>query len=154
MILGEKLKQALSTANVNNTAAADFIGISEGNLYKLFKKESFELDYIRKASKLTGQPISYFIDEDSQISEISVNNNIQSQTGVLEYLKEIEGKVESRYEKIIQHYEMLLNRYEGKVSPFKTVSRLSRVRMSKRIAMMKVHRTLTHTNISADTRSL
>jgi transcriptional regulator with XRE-family HTH domain len=64
-MLGEKLQQALKTANISVYDAANHIGISEANLYKLFKKDSFEVAYLRKAANLLGLPLSYFFDEDA-----------------------------------------------------------------------------------------
>jgi transcriptional regulator with XRE-family HTH domain len=63
-MLGEKLQQALKTANISVPDAANYIGISEANLYKLFKKDSFEVAYLRKASSLLGLPVSYFFEDE------------------------------------------------------------------------------------------
>lgn len=65
-MLGENLKKALSDARIPHQEAADRMGISKGNLYNLFKKDSFEVDYLRRASEITGLSISDFFDYESK----------------------------------------------------------------------------------------
>lgn len=113
ILLGEKLKTALEKAGVNNTDAASYMGISERSLYLLFKKDTFEIEYLRRASHLTGQPVTYFLDESLPFSEKSINKELQIGSQIPEYLNKIEEKFEQRYERIIKHYESLLSRYEG-----------------------------------------
>jgi transcriptional regulator with XRE-family HTH domain len=62
-MLGKKLQTALKSASVSTADAATYIGISEANLYKLFKKDSFEVAYLIKAAQLLHLPVSYFFDE-------------------------------------------------------------------------------------------
>lgn len=69
-MVGEKLKKAIERSGKERTEVASAMGISEGNLYKLFKKDSFELDYLRRASRALNIPLAYFIEEDSQILEL------------------------------------------------------------------------------------
>lgn len=151
---GERMKLAFEEADISPSNAADILGISRTNLYLLFKKDTFEIDYIRKASSATGKPLSYFFGEEYNISDnnkATVNN--QSTESLKEVFRQIEDKIEQRYEKIINHYEMLLNRYEGKVSPFNFLSSVSHVNGGRRIAMMKIIRS-NPAHISADSRSL
>lgn len=75
-MLGQILQKALKDANVSASDAADFMGISEGNLYRLFKKDSFEVAYLKKAADLLKIPISYFFGE--EVSNMSVS---ATQTG-------------------------------------------------------------------------
>jgi transcriptional regulator with XRE-family HTH domain len=62
-MLGKKLQAALKSASISTVDAATYIGISEANLYKLFKKDSFEVAYLIKAATLLHLPVSYFFDE-------------------------------------------------------------------------------------------
>jgi transcriptional regulator with XRE-family HTH domain len=62
-MLGKKLQAALKSASVSTADAATYIGVSEANLYKLFKKDSFEVAYLIKAATLLHLPVSYFFDE-------------------------------------------------------------------------------------------
>lgn len=61
--LGQTLQQALKDANISHTDAANYIGVSEGNLYRLFKKDTFEVAYLKKAAELLNLPISHFFED-------------------------------------------------------------------------------------------
>lgn len=74
-MIGQILQKALKDANIPAAEAASFMGISEGNLYRLFKKDSFEVSYLKKAAELLKIPISHFFQEDG------VTNMSISQTG-------------------------------------------------------------------------
>lgn len=76
-MLGERLKQAIKNAGVPYAKAALEMGVSEGNLYHLFKKESFEVAYLLKASQFLNLPLSYFL-EDANIGNMRAST---SQTG-------------------------------------------------------------------------
>lgn len=65
-MLGEKLKAALKNAGIPSAKAASALGISEGSLYNIFKKDSFEVSYLVKAAALVGLPVSYFLEEDEK----------------------------------------------------------------------------------------
>lgn len=67
-MLGEKLKKAIKNAGISYARAASEMGISEGSLYNIFKKDSFEVSYLLKASELVGLPPSYFLEADDKIS--------------------------------------------------------------------------------------
>ena len=69
-MLGQKLQSALKNAGISALDAATQIGISEANLYRLFKKDTFEVAYLRKAAAMLNLPISFFLEE-SPTSEIS-----------------------------------------------------------------------------------
>jgi transcriptional regulator with XRE-family HTH domain len=71
-MLGKKLQTALKSASITAADAAAHIGISEANLYKLFKKDSFEVAYLIKSAELLNLPVSYFFDEHSD----SINSQI------------------------------------------------------------------------------
>jgi hypothetical protein len=129
LMLGEKLKIALEKANVGNTEAASYMGISERTLYLFFKKDTFEIEYLRKAAHLTKQPITYFLEDDLDFNDSPGRKESQNQ--IPDYLKKIEEKFEMRYEKIIKHYESLLSRYEG-VANFLDVSEVPPVPFIKK----------------------
>jgi hypothetical protein len=76
-MLGERLKQAIKNAGVSYAKAALEMGVSEGNLYHLFKKESFEVAYLLKASQFLNLPLSYFL-EGANVGDMRAST---SQTG-------------------------------------------------------------------------
>lgn len=83
-MLGQILQKALRDANLSASDAADYMGISEGNLYRLFKKDSFEVAYLKKAAELLKLPVSYFFEENpqpisSQIGDFNQAGNNLSQ---------------------------------------------------------------------------
>lgn len=83
-MLGQTLQNALKSAGISAADAAAHIGISEANLYKLFKKDSFEVAYLRKAAELLNLPISYFLEDsgplkNSQIGDFNLVGNASSQ---------------------------------------------------------------------------
>ena len=63
-MLGERLKKAVSESRLTAEEVANGLGISKSNLYVLYKKDSFELEYVKKASQLLGLSVSYFLDEE------------------------------------------------------------------------------------------
>ncbi|RIV20564.1 XRE family transcriptional regulator [Fibrisoma montanum] len=60
-MLGEKLKKAVNQSRLTADEAARGLGVSVSNLYVLYKKDTFSLDYVKKASELLGVPMSYFL---------------------------------------------------------------------------------------------
>lgn len=81
--LGQILQKALKDANVSPADAADYIGISEGNLYRLFKKDTFEVAYLKKVADLLKLPIAYFFQESgvANLPEADKLLGSSSQTG-------------------------------------------------------------------------
>ena len=65
MTLGEKVKEAIQKAGYKTEDVADQIGISEGNLYKLYKKDSFEVKYLLGIAKLLELPLGYFLNDET-----------------------------------------------------------------------------------------
>jgi len=61
-MLGENLKKAISRSKLTNEEFSEMMGISKGNLYNLFKKDTFEVKYVRRASEILGIPISNILD--------------------------------------------------------------------------------------------
>ena len=70
-MLGERVKNALNEKGLTTTEVANFIGISEGNLYKLFKKDSFDIAYLLKIATLTEYSINHFLENDNFKTEYS-----------------------------------------------------------------------------------
>ncbi len=66
-MLGEQLKKAFHDARIPSQEAADRMGMSKANLYILFKKDTFEVEYLRKACEITGRPMTYFFEGESNI---------------------------------------------------------------------------------------
>jgi transcriptional regulator with XRE-family HTH domain len=73
-MLGDRLKQAIKNAGISYAKAAAEMGISEGSLYNIFKKDSFEVSYLLKAAELVGLPASHFLEDGNQ-------KTLPSQTG-------------------------------------------------------------------------
>ncbi|MGI4870667.1 MAG: helix-turn-helix domain-containing protein [Janthinobacterium lividum] len=81
-MLGERLKQAIRGAGVSYAKAAIEIGVSEGNLYNLFKKESFDVAYLLKAAQFLKLPLSYFLeDADPGHTSIQADDSNQASSG-------------------------------------------------------------------------
>jgi len=64
MLLGQILQKALKDANITAIDAANYMGISEGNLYRLFKKDTFEVAYLKKAAEMLKIPVSHFFEDE------------------------------------------------------------------------------------------
>jgi transcriptional regulator with XRE-family HTH domain len=64
-MLGDRIKNDLKNAGIAYAKAASEMGISEGSLYNIFKKDSFEIAYLLKISELVGLPPSYFLGDGS-----------------------------------------------------------------------------------------
>ena len=63
-MLGTRLHEAIKNSGLSVDDIANYIGISTSNLYKLYKKDSFEVSYLRKAAEILKLPLSHFLDED------------------------------------------------------------------------------------------
>jgi hypothetical protein len=60
-ILGQILQKAIKDAGISPADAASHMGVSETNLYRLFKKDSFEVSYLKRAASLLNLPLSHFL---------------------------------------------------------------------------------------------
>ncbi len=67
-MLGERLREAVAKSRLTAEEVANGLGVSKSNLYVLYKKDSFESEYIKRASILLGIPMSYFLDEQQSFS--------------------------------------------------------------------------------------
>lgn len=91
-MLGKKLQEAIKSAGMSAADAAAHIGVSEANLYKLYKKDSFEVAYLRKASELLNLPITYFLGDDVQLPGYQIGDFNQAGTGNKQKVKVDKGK--------------------------------------------------------------
>jgi transcriptional regulator with XRE-family HTH domain len=80
-MLGENLKSAVSRSKLTHQEFSDLMGISKGNLYNLFRKDTFEVKYVRKASEILGIPMSTILGHESNIESHELNqpNNFGEQ---------------------------------------------------------------------------
>lgn len=90
-MLGKKLQAALKSASISTADAAIYIGISEANLYKLFKKDSFEVAYLIKAAKLLHLPVSHFFDEQPSPTVSQIGDSLQASSGNSQKVKVTKG---------------------------------------------------------------
>jgi transcriptional regulator with XRE-family HTH domain len=81
LMLGQTLQAALKSAGISAADAANHIGISEANLYKLFKKDSFEVAYLRKAATLLHTSVGALLGEIPQISDSQIGDSNQAGSG-------------------------------------------------------------------------
>ncbi|QNF34330.1 hypothetical protein HUW51_16965 [Adhaeribacter swui] len=118
MLLGEKIKAAVEASDFSAEMVANYIGISSVNLYRLYKKDSFEIKYLIKISELLKVPLSQFLPEENanvpsgpvnQHGLINTLGNIKKQS-----IKSNSGNAESDYlpsqvdeEKLLQQIESL-----------------------------------------------
>lgn len=130
----EKLLKEKRKTKVDLSAA---LGVTYQGLQHKLNTETFKYKDIEKMEKFFDVEQNYF------------SNSEKPKT------PELWQELKEQYEKRIKDLEFIVYLYKqekGAIN-FNSVSRLSRVRMSKRIAMMKVNRNYAHTNISADIRS-
>ncbi len=73
-MLGQRLQNSLKSAGISAAEAATYIGISEANLYKLFKKDTFEVAYLRKAAELLKTSVAFLLEENAQISNSQIGD--------------------------------------------------------------------------------
>ena len=57
------------------------MGISEGSLYNIFKKDSFEIAYLLKVAELVGLPASSFLEGNSQKPVAAQPSNFSQANG-------------------------------------------------------------------------
>lgn len=81
MILGERLRLAFKNTGIPLAKVAKHIGISQQSLYTMLKKDSFELDYLRKASEILGVSVSNILDEENQTGKGIVQTGDFNQAG-------------------------------------------------------------------------
>jgi transcriptional regulator with XRE-family HTH domain len=81
--LGQILQKALKDAGVAYADAAAYMGVSETNLYRLFKKDSFEVSYLKKAASLLNLPLSHFLGDSapSNVEVSSIQTGSYNQSG-------------------------------------------------------------------------
>lgn len=62
-MIGERLKVAVDHSKLTPDEVASGLGVSKSNLYVLYKKPSFDVEYLKKACNLFDLPMSYFLEE-------------------------------------------------------------------------------------------
>ena len=95
-LLGQILQKALKDAGISYAEAAAYMGVSETNLYRLFKKDSFEVSYLKKASSLLNLPLSHFLGDTAPSNVVASHNQIgdfnQAGSGNSQKVKVDKGK--------------------------------------------------------------
>lgn len=86
-MLGNKLKQAIESSAYSTEDIAAMIDMSSANLYRLYKKDSFEIKYLQQIAEILKLPISYFFDEEAyhSVSQVGIGNatgNIKNQKNI------------------------------------------------------------------------
>lgn len=102
MLLGQKLKNAISESEFTTDEVADFIGITPNNLYRLYKKESFEVKYLLKAAEKLNKPLGYFLNDETigAIIQSSSGNMVQQAARVGSNHQSINAGTEECQEKL------------------------------------------------------
>ena len=95
-MLGQKLQNAIKSAGVTAAEAASHIGVSEANLYKLYKKSSFEVSYLLKAAEFLKLPVSYFLGEESLPANYQVGEFNQAGTNLTQKVKTAKSSPQSQ----------------------------------------------------------
>jgi transcriptional regulator with XRE-family HTH domain len=84
MMLGQLVKQAIHESDFKTEDVADFIGITPNNLYRLYKKDSFEVKYLIKIAEKLNLPLGYFLNDETigAITQGGSGNQLQQATNV------------------------------------------------------------------------
>lgn len=89
MLLGQKLKTAIAESEFTTDEVADYIGITPNNLYRLYKKESFEVKYLLKAAEKLNLTLGYFLDDET------IGSILHSNTGQANYANKVGSNQQS-----------------------------------------------------------
>lgn len=81
MILGEKLKIAIKDAGFSVAEVAQDAGMSEQNLYKVFKKDSIQSDVLERICRKIGIPVTHFFDPGVTQTPQGNSHNVTHQKG-------------------------------------------------------------------------
>lgn len=98
-IVGQKIKKAIKESLLTQEKAAEKIGTSQsaiGNWISGSREPS--LESLKKISKITGFPLSYFIDDSKSIENLGINISGQNS---------INGNITQLHEKKEKHYKKL-----------------------------------------------
>ena len=80
MILGAKLKLAIEQSQFSTEDVAEKIEMSAANLYKLYKKDSFEIKYLYQIAEVLNLPLEHFL-YDQVAEERASYNTVQGGIG-------------------------------------------------------------------------
>lgn len=101
-MLGDNLRKALSDARIPHQEAADKMGISKGNLYNLFKRDSFDVGYLIRASEMTGRPINDLLDYKSEILDSNTKEETKSSASTIGRLSRSIDELKAMFEEEIR----------------------------------------------------
>jgi len=84
MLLGQKVKEAIEYSEFSTEDVAAYIGISHTNLYRIYKKDSFEVKYLIKIAEKLNLPLGYFLNDETigAITQSGSSNQVQQATNV------------------------------------------------------------------------
>jgi transcriptional regulator with XRE-family HTH domain len=77
MNIGQKVKALKDRKNLSNSDFARLLGMTESNLFSIYKREHTTTDVVEKIMKATGVPSSYFFD-DKAIINISQQGTVNA----------------------------------------------------------------------------
>ena len=83
MLLGQRVKQAIHDSEYKTEDIADFVGITTNNLYRLYKKDSFEIKYLVKIAEKLELPLGYFLNDDT------IGSILHGNTGQANYANKV-----------------------------------------------------------------
>ncbi len=102
--IGEKIKRAIKQSPFTISEVAKTIGISNQNLYKIFKRDSVESKYIKKLSDLLNIPQSYFYNNQNDGEKI-VFENTKENNGLLLKLKNENEQLKTKVKELSEQLE-------------------------------------------------
>jgi len=116
MLLGEKVKIAINEAGLTTEDVAYKIDMSSNNLYRLYKKDSFEIKYLIKIAEIVKKPLNYFIDEYPKYANINqsgignqAGNNIKQKITGFGIQGTAAGTSEINIEKVLHELQLCKN---------------------------------------------
>lgn len=122
-MVGEKIKKLVDNQQVmTRNEVAQKIGISENNLYKLYKKDTVNSKYLTELCKLFNVEMSYFFNEETLSSEnlkITIkkdSNNSNNDSAMIEELRATLEKVEKEKDRLYNLLENMSNNYTDLIS--------------------------------------
>jgi transcriptional regulator with XRE-family HTH domain len=89
MLLGEKIKEAIQKSGFKTEEVAEHIGISYHNLYRLYKKDSFEVKYLLKIAEKLELPLGYFLNDET------IGSILHSNSGQANYANQVGSNKQS-----------------------------------------------------------
>lgn len=123
MDIGLKIKELVEIRNYNKTQLAEELGMTENNLYKIFKKTSIDTELLEYISSLLGVKITYFFSDevveknDTILSKKSKIEKKDTSDVFYERLLEEKDKRIGFLEEDVKFYKNIINnQFRDKVS--------------------------------------